>query len=1032
MENNNENNDKIIIESDHYDRQYIDDDYSNEYQDDSLKDIKEPEVETEPEPELEPEMEDNPEKKPKKKFGFYLKWSLIILLILMLLSGIAMCAIAFSWISKAPELDLSNFEYIEPTSVVDKNGDFYQQLQSKEKREIVSIDEIPDHVKYAFIDIEDERFYSHNGVDLQGLTRAGINVITTGSLNGPGGSTITQQLIKLTHLTPEKKLQRKVVEIYLALKLERKWTKDQILQAYLNKVGFANAWGVQAASQTYFRKDVSEISYAQAAVLAATIKSPTYYKPYIVEEVEEGIYAIKKDEDGKIYYNEKNQSRALAVIDKMKEFGHISDEEYNTAKTQLKNSDLDLHEPPETEIYSYFTDELYVQIIQDLMESDQFNFASEQEAENYLLNSGLTIHSTIDPKVQAILDEKFANDSLFPSQSWAAKQASKALSKSLGKEVNYMPQGAMTIIDNSDGSVAGMIGGRTKDESRSLNRATKKFQVGSATKPLTVYAPGLETRAFTLGTTYDDVPLSLYNGKWKPKNSGGSYEGMMTVREGLRKSKNMVAIQAWYDLGLENSIKYGELLGLEFEENDKVPAALSLGGYTKGQSTLAMATAFSTFPNKGTRTEPTMYTKIVDRDGNIVLENKSEKIRVFSEETAYLITDVLKAAVRGGSTNISIPNMEIAGKTGTTNNQNDAYFAGYTPYYTAAVWYGYDQKTIKAGGRTYHLNVGKYGGERTASPSAMWKSVMQEIHKDLKSKRLPGRPGGIVSASIDRVSGKLPTELSSRDPRGSMVISEMFISGTVPTSRDDFHIEQRIDTSTGMMATEFCPDESVESTVRILKPNSRFPNGVKPLYANYVAGPEKDVLAVNTSTLCNIHNATSPVGVQFMLNDTPIDTLSLDIGQSITVKVIGYTINSEIVQTVENLTVTSSSPNVTVKSNGNNTFVVTGVNGGSANLVATITYKGTEKDISYSDTVIVTVNTPSTPPEGETPPENETPPKGETPPEGETPSGSTESDKPAGSETTKETASKKIRRSTKVIAFNSGKHSLTPMFHLMI
>lgn len=997
MENNNENDDKIIIESDHYDRQYINDDYNDENEDDSLKDIEEPKVEPEVEIEVEtePEMEDKPEKKPKKKFSFYLKWSLIILLILTLVSGIVMSAIAFSWINKAPELDLSNFEYMEPTSVVDKNGEFYQQLQGKEKREIISIDEIPDHVKYAFIDIEDERFYSHNGVDLKGLTRAGINVVTTGSLNGPGGSTITQQLIKLTHLTPEKKLERKVIEIYLAMQLERKWTKDQILQAYLNKVGFANAWGVQAASQTYFRKDVAEISYAQAAVLAATIKSPTYYKPYIVEEIEEGIYSIKKDENGKINYNEKNQSRALAVIDKMKELGHINNEEYDTAKTQLKNNDLDLHEPPELQIYSYFTDELYIQIVRDLMESDQFSFASEQEAENYLLNSGLTVHSTIDPNVQRVLDEKFADDRLFPAQSWAAKEASKAMSKVLGEEVNYMPEGAMTIIDNSNGSVAGMVGGRSKDESRSLNRATKKYQVGSATKPLTVYAPGLETKAFTLGTTYDDVPLSLKNGTWKPGNSGGSYEGMLTVREGLRKSKNMVAIQAWYDLGLENSIKYGELLGLEFEDSDKDVAPLSLGGYTTGQSTLAMATAFSTFPNKGTRTEPVMYTKIVDRDGNIILENKLEKIRVFSEETAYLITDVLKGAVRGGSTNISIPNMQIAGKTGTTNDQKDAYFAGYSPYYTAAVWYGYDQYNVKAGGRTYQLNIGKYGGEKTASPSAMWKSVMQEIHSDLKSKSLPGRPGGIVSASIDRVSGKLPTELSSRDPRGSTVISEMFISGTVPTSRDDFHIEQRIDISTGMMATEFCPDESVETTVRILKPNGRFPKGVRPLYANYVAGPEKGVLAVNTSTLCNIHNATSPVGVQFMLNDTPIDTLSLDIGQSLTVEVIGYTINSEVVQTVENLTVTSSSPNVTVKSNGNNTFVVTGVNGGSANLVATITYKGVEKDISYTDTVIVTVNTPSPPPESETPPTDETPPA------------STEPTKPTEGETTTETPANK-------------------------
>ncbi len=906
----------------------------------------------------------------KQKAFKALKWIGIILLALILVGGIVGGAVAYSWIQDAPELDMSRFEYIEPSRILDKNGDFYQELQGTEKREVVSIEDIPEMVQYAFISIEDERFKTHNGVDLRGLTRAGLEVFRTGSLSGPGGSTITQQLIKLTHLTPDKALERKVVEMYLARELEKVYTKEQILEAYLNKINFSYAWGVQSASEVYYGKDVSEITIAQAAALASIIVSPANYRPYIIEELEDGSFGIKKDEDGKVAYNERNQSRALAVVAKMRELGHISQEEYEIAVDQLKNNDFGLQEPPKTEIYSYFTDTLYDQITRDLLESDNFNFTTREEAQTYLLNSGLTIYSTIDPDVQKVLDDKFSDDSLFPRQSSVARQASEAMSKELDEEINYTPEAAMTIIDNQTGHVVGLIGGRSKESSRSLNRATQRFQVGSSTKPLTVYAPGIDSRKLTLAKTYDDVPIKI--GSWTPGNAGeSSYAGMTTIREGLRRSKNTIAVQALYDVGIETSVKYAELLGLTIEENDKNAAALSLGGYTYGQSTLAMASAFSTFPGEGVRTEPILYTKVEDQGGNVVLDNPQEKIRVFSEQTAYLLTDVMMSGVRGGTTSLSVSGMQIAGKTGTTNDQMHAWFAGYSPYYSAAVWYGYDQNKVVAGGRTYNLNIGIYGGSKPG-PASMWEQVMREIHQGLENKNFPSAPSGIVTASVDRVSGLLPTELTAQDPRGSTVISEKFISGTVPTESDNYHILVRIDVSTGKIASDFCPEHLIQSTVRILKPADRFPGNVQALRADYVPSPEQGVLAPDMDNICDVHTGNTIIDIAILGNNGgTVDKIELDQGDSTTIRVRGVTQNGDYVDVPEGLSVSADSGRVSIASSGQGNYTVTGMSGGSGTITATLTYQynvttgsRTEtKTYSYSDTLGYTVNETNQPPE---------------------------------------------------------------------
>ncbi|HCX63724.1 MAG TPA: hypothetical protein DHN33_00755, partial [Eubacteriaceae bacterium] len=439
-------------------------------------------------------------------------------------------------------------------------------------------------------------------------------------------------------------------------------------------------------------------------------------------------------------HNERNRERALNVIQKMFELGHINEEEYEEAQEKLENNDFGLIGLEEQEMYSYFTDALYENLVDDLMQSEEFTFQTREEAQNYLLNSGLVIHSTIDPRVQEILDRNFKDDGLFPNQTQSARQASEALTEELGEEVNFTPEGAMVIIENETGHVAGIIGGRNKEGSRSLNRATRPFQIGSTTKPLTVYGPGLDSKKITLAKTYDDVPIAI--GSWTPTNAGiTDFAGMTSVREGLRRSKNVVTVQAWFDVGLQTSADYADKLGLDIikegDINDMNPAALSLGGYTRGQTALAMASAYSTFPNMGARNHPVMYTHIEDKDGKTIFEKEQEVTRVFSEQTAYLMTNVLMDVVRGGTTSISVPGTQIAGKTGTTDDQMHAWFAGYTKEYSAAVWYGYDENKVTANGRTYDLHIGIYGGSRPG-PASMWQSVMREVHETMENSSLPG------------------------------------------------------------------------------------------------------------------------------------------------------------------------------------------------------------------------------------------------------------------------------------------------------
>lgn len=845
-----------------------------------------------------------PLSKGQRVFRTIMRYALIVLAV----GFVAGCGVVLTWYLQAPEIDLERFEYISSSQIYDQDGKPYESLQGIENREPVSIDEVPQIVQLAFISIEDQRFYSHGGVDIRGTLKAIFNVLLQGNLEGPGGSTITQQLLKLTHLSDVSSLKRKIYEWRMAPQLENQMTKQQILEAYLNKVNMSQAWGIEAAAKFYFGKSADELSIAQSAVLAAIINAPSYYNPLIYDTDEEGNVTVRTVtlEDGTVVaaYDENNMQRALTVVEQMYTFGHICKAEYDIAVDELKNNKIGLQPTSDTKIYSYFTDSVYTQLIQDLQTELSL---TEDEASDYLLNKGLKIYSTVDPVIQKTLENRAKKNSYFPEQSSAAKSASTAMTKKTGTKVEYTPEVAMTVIENSTGHVKGILGGRKKTTSLSMNRGLQYFQTGSTTKPLTVYAPGIDSGKITLGTTYDDIQIDV-NG-WRPSNSGGGQSGMCTVRRALAQSLNVVCVQAYFSVGWETILPYAEKLGLnivtEGDATDLNPAALALGGYTQGQTTLAMASAFSTFPNGGYRMEPTFYTKVEDNDGNLLFEKKQERIEVWREGTAWLITDVLKQAVSGGTTYVSVPGQQVAGKTGTTDSERCAWFCGYTAQYSAAVWYGYDENIVTVDGRTYILNINVVGGS-TRGPATFWQACFRDFYnkKNIASANLPARPSEVISTSVDGVSGKAPSALSSKDPRGSKVYSEYFLQDLTPAGTDDMHVECTLCAKTKLYATEYCPASCTYTMVLLRKTDERFPSPVKSLKKNYSVASEKKILAPADGAMCTYHTANTANGLEVLSGSSPVTSLTLTSSKTLSSR---YTTASGTTLSIDSSTTLSAS-----------------------------------------------------------------------------------------------------------------------------
>lgn len=731
------------------------------------------------------------------------------------------------------------------TVIYDSKGNVIQKLTGSDNMdsEPVSDKDVPQYLKDAIISIEDERFESNAGIDLQGMIYGGIGFvksIVTGSSSGTrGGSTITQQVVKNITGNTKRSLERKVQEWYLAVQLNKKLEKWQILELYMNLSYFGNSCtGVQAASKKYFGKPVQELTLAQSALLAGITKYPGKYNPF----TESGRKAAKE--------------RQEVILAKMLELGKIDRQQYEEAVAEDLKYAPKSQSQKVTSVQSYFVDQVIVDVRKALME--QLNISSTMA--NYMIyGGGLEIHTTLDQTIQADMDSVFMDDEYFPLINKSAQQQEEH------------PQAAMAIIDAQNGQVRALRGGYGKKEaSNTLNRASSslmKRQPGSSIKPLVVYAPAIDLKKITPATIIDDVPVYMLGGKDSereyPSNYDNTHDGLTSVRNGLKNSVNVVAAKIWRDiLGPDESVEYLKRVGID-RTNEKY-LSLVMGGLETGVNPLQMAAAYVPFAHEGLYFEPTTFTEVRDVNGKVIIDKKAANFSVaYSEQTAFIMADMMKEVTKGrdstyphpgtaaANVNEKIIGMPVAGKTGTTSSNIDKWFVGYTPYYTAAVWYGYDNngpEPIKMVPKEYD------------QAQKIWAAVMAKVHEGLPKKDFT-MPQGIVQKKICIYSGKVATSLCENDPRGDATKVEYFIKGTEPRDDEpcDVHVEAQVCTESkdalgrNLLAGPYCPPDKVVTKVFIKRPTPYVP--VKP----GEKAPKDIAYELPAGEYCPIHGSSTTV-----------------------------------------------------------------------------------------------------------------------------------------------------------------------------
>ena len=654
--------------------------------------------------------------------------------------------------------------------VVDSNGTQIASLSGDEKRKIITLEDMSEYLPKAYVAIEDERFYKHSGVDFK--RTAGAIAKTLLGNSSYGGSTITQQLVKNITKDDESSgmagIFRKVKEWTKAYQVERMISKDQILELYLNIlfVGSNNIHGVELGAEYYFNKSAKDLDLAECAFMAGINHSPNGYDPY----------DATKDNSEKI------KNRTLTVLGKMKELGYIQNqEEYDTAVEKVEAGLKFEKGTLSTGVnYSYHTDAIIEQVIDQVMNEKDI---SRELAKNYVYGSGLTIYSTVNTEIQTRIEEETAK----------TKYQLKGIDKDKnGEKINDHSQAAFVIIDYKTGYVLGVSGGLGEKTGANLNRATQtKRQPGSAIKPIADIAPALQEKIITASTVYDDV-LTDFNG-YQPKNDGKDYDGLQNIRYIIAKSKNVPEVKIMKELTPGKSIDYLRNFGVtslykhgEDSKKDDESLPLAIGGISEGISPLEMAAAYATIANNGEYITPTFYTKVVDSSGNTVLTPTQEKRRVISEQNAYIVQSILQEPVKSGTaTYCAIPGMEVCAKTGTTDESYDRWLCGFTPYYSAACWFGYDRQEEV-----------RYSGTNPAGQ--IWDAIMTDIHKNLSNATFV-KPSGIVEQTVCKTTGCLATTGCSN------TYKEIFTSDNLP-EKCGGHGSQLICSESQKVATEFCSE----------------------------------------------------------------------------------------------------------------------------------------------------------------------------------------------------------------------------------
>ena len=627
-----------------------------------------------------------------------------ILLIGVVTGLIFVCIFAFyvkTCITPSLDLDLNDFT-LNQSSIIyyqDSNGD-YQKLttvKSSENRIWVDGDQIPQHMKDALVAIEDKRFYTHKGVDWFRTAHAALNMFTGGSTFG--GSTITQQLIKNLTQQDDITVQRKLLEIFQALDLEKNYDKDEILEYYLNAVYFGEGcYGVQTAAQTYFGKDAKDLSVAESAAIVGITNLPTYYDPF--------------------YSVENNKERQENVLREMYKQGYLNKSEYEAAKSEELEFVRGENSPDTFNVYSYYEEVVLSDVIGDLAEAKGI---SRNAASQLVHNAGYEIYACIDKDIQAKVDAIYTDPEQLPKSYSGTKS---------------QLQSAIVIIDQTTGEIKALSGGTGKKTiSYGLNRATGTTRPpGSSIKPIAVYGPAVEYGLISPSTMVldaDETHVQLAHTSWYPKNSPNTYDGIITITTALQKSKNTVAAQIMDKLTPSASLEFlRSRLGVtSLIDSDADYAAMALGEPHYGITVREMAQAYTALANDGVFTYSRTYTMVKDRSGKIILDNQPQTIRAFSQETARTMTYMLNnAATYGTGSESRLSNMPVAGKTGTTTSNRDRWFCGYTPYYTCAVWTGYDTPETMA-----------FSGNPATQ---IWQKVMSAIHADLPRKEFNISYGG--------------------------------------------------------------------------------------------------------------------------------------------------------------------------------------------------------------------------------------------------------------------------------------------------
>ena len=767
-------------------------------------------------------------------------------------------------IDSAPEIDVAS---IEPsgyaTMVYDREGNLTETLvKSGANRLEATYEELPQCLIDAFVAIEDSRFWSHKGIDIRSILRAAVGVITGESAGG--GSTLTQQLIKNNIFeggnenTFGEKLERKIQEQYLAVQLEKIMDKKIILKNYLNTINLGNnTLGVKAAALRYFNKDVSDLTLSEATVIAGITQAPTRYNPLT--------------ENGR----KNNEEKRRVILQYMYEQGLIDKEAQEEALaddvySRITNVNLTAQENESP--YTYFTDELITQVMEALQEELGY---TETQASNLLFSGGLEIHTTQDPKMQAIVDEEvnnpdnydvvyysvdyqlsvthadgttthysdesmgsyFRNDlgrssfnGLFDSKEEADEAISlykDAMIKEgdtiLGEVIHYVlqPQISFVLMDQATGEVKAISGGRgTKEVSRSLNRATETLrQPGSTFKVITSFAPAIDACGANLSTVYYDAPFTVGTKTFRNWYSSKGYMGYSTIRDGIVYSMNIVAVRCMMEtVTPQLGVEYARNFGITSMTDTDYNAATALGGITKGVSNMELTAAYATIANQGIYTKPRFFTQILDHNGKVLLDNTPETKRVLKDSTAFLLTDAMSQSMESSrmygsgnlystSTSANLSNMSNAGKSGTTTSNNDIWFVGYTPYYTAGIWSGCDnnQKISAIGSSTSYHKI-------------IWKNIMTRVHEGLADTGF-AIPSSVTTAQVCRKSGKLASPgVCENDPRGSAVYTEYFAKGSEPTEVCDHHGVTTVCAASGGLPTQYCPAELRTSRIFMITP----------------------------------------------------------------------------------------------------------------------------------------------------------------------------------------------------------------------